>query len=210
MAKKVKFVFLADVSGSMFGQKIASVNAVLNECVAELKQIGSMPAYDIDVSVFGFADKMITYKLNEKIADLESPILKVEKQADGFYMITSFTSLYEGIKKLFAENHIDDGADGKNTFVILITDGKAVDSDEYQTAYDQARDCQAFRNAVKYAAFADEKADKYNKETIKFVDYQADRICRLTDLSGEINKLQMSYFTDLSGSTDTSGSDIFV
>ena len=211
MTKKVEFVFLADVSGSMYGTKIASVNAVLNECIAELKQIGqNMSGYDIEVSVFGFAESMKTYSMCEKIASVESPVLKVEKHADGFYMLTSFTCLYEGITKLFKEKYIDDGEDGINTFVILITDGKAVDSDEYEFAYDQAKACSAFRKAAKYVGFADESADKYNQETVKFVEYQANRICSLIDLPMEINNLQMTYFTDLSRNTPDTGSDIFV
>lgn len=40
MKETVNFLFVIDVSGSMYGQKIASVNASLTECLAELKQIG--------------------------------------------------------------------------------------------------------------------------------------------------------------------------
>ena len=45
MKETVNFLFVIDVSGSMYGQKIASVNASLTECLAELKQIGFSGRY---------------------------------------------------------------------------------------------------------------------------------------------------------------------
>ena len=58
MKETVNFLFVIDVSGSMYGQKIASVNASLTECLAELKQIGYSGRYDIKVSMVTFAEKM--------------------------------------------------------------------------------------------------------------------------------------------------------
>lgn len=49
MKETVNFLFVIDVSGSMYGQKIASVNASLAECIAELKQIVYSGRYDIKV-----------------------------------------------------------------------------------------------------------------------------------------------------------------
>lgn len=57
MKDVVKFLFIIDVSGSMYGQKIAAVNAALTECLAELRQIGCLNDYDIQVSIATFAEK---------------------------------------------------------------------------------------------------------------------------------------------------------
>ncbi len=211
MKETVNFLFVIDVSGSMYGQKIASVNASLTECIAELKQIGYAERYDFKVSMLTFAEKMQLYKVNEKPDNMGAPHIKVEPQADGLYLITSFECLYKGLKYLFDNKTISDGKQGKNTFIFLFTDAKPVDQKEYNAAYEAIQNCTEFKNAAKYVGYAEDNSDKFNRETVKFVDYKADHIVRVSEMSGEISKLQITFFSDFASQSDNAKYDqIFV
>lgn len=211
MKETVNFLFVIDVSGSMYGQKIASVNASLTECLAELKQIGYSGRYDIKVSMVTFAEKMQLHKINEKPDNIGAPHIKVEPQADGLYLITSFGCLYKGLKYLFDNKKISDSNQGKNTFIFLFSDAKPVDEKEYNAAYEAIQSCTGFKNATKYVGFVEDDSDKFNRETVKFVDYKADHIVRASEMSGEISKLQMTFFSDFTSPSDNAKYDqIFV
>lgn len=211
MKETVNFLFVIDVSGSMYGQKIASVNASLAECMTELKQIGYSDRYVFKVSILTFAEKMKLHKVNEKPDNIGAPHIKVEPQADGLYLITSFGCLYKGLKYLFDNKKISDGKQGKNTFIFLFTDAKPVDQNEYNAAYEAIQNCTGFKNAVKYVGYVEDDSDKFNRETVKFVDYKADHIVRVSEISGEFSKLQMTFFSDFTSQSDNAKYDqIFV
>lgn len=211
MRETVNFLFVIDVSGSMHGQKIASVNASLTECLAELKQMEFSGKYDIKVSMVTFAEKMQLHKINEKPENIGAPHIKVEPQADGFYLVTSFTCLYKGLKHLFENRKITDGKQGKNSFVFLFSDAKPVDGQDYTEAFEAIQHCSEFKNATKYVGFVEEESDIFNKDTVKFVDYKADHIVRASEMSEEIRKLQMTFFSDFSNQSDNAKYDqIFV
>ena len=195
----VNFLFVVDVSGSMYGQRIASVNAALAECMAELRQIAASGNYAIKASVVTFAEKMQVYKMNEYPGEMDLPQLKVEPQEDGFYLLTSYSCLYKGLMYLFQKEKIQDGNQGKNTFIFLFSDAKPVDSKKYADSYREIQQCVPFKNAEKYVAYADEESDEYNKNTVMFVDYKAEHIKRISGIAGEIGKLQMTFFSDISG-----------
>lgn len=196
MKETFNFLFVIDVSGSMYGQKIAAVNASLTECLAELRQIGASANYDIKVNIATFAEKMQLHILNEKPENIGAPHIKVEPQTDGFYSVTSFTCLYKGLKYLFENKKIMDKKQGKNTFVFLFSDAKPVDGNEYKEVLDSIQQCVEFKNSIKYVGFVEDEMDKYNKYTIRFVDYKADQIVRVSEIPGEIRKLQMTFFSD--------------
>lgn len=202
MKEIVNFLFVIDVSGSMHGQKIASVNASLTECIAELKQIVYSGRYDIKVSMVTFAEKMQLYKVNEPPDNIGASNIKVELQEDGLYLITSFGCLYKGLKYLFDSKKISDGKQGKDTFIFLFSDAKPVDKKEYNVAYEAIQNCTEFKNATKYVGYVEDDTDKFNRETVKFVDYKADHIVRASEMSGEISKLQLTFFSDFTSQRD--------
>lgn len=207
MKEILNFVFVIDVSGSMYGKKIASVNASLTECLYELKQLGCSEEYDIKVSIVTFAEKMNFQHINEKQDNISAPHIKVEPQADGFYSVTSFGCLYNGLNDLLSNDKSDnrkisDGREGKNTFIFLFSDAKPIDNKEYNEAYEAIQSCTGFKNATKYVGYVEDNSDKFNSETLKFVDYKPDHIVRASEMSGEISKLQMAFFFDLTSELD--------
>lgn len=207
----IQFLFVADVSGSMYGKKIASVNAAITECLAELRQMDHSDDYDIKVSIITFSEKMQLHKLCEKIGNVGTPHLKVEPQEDGFYRVTSFSHLYSSLSYLFERQVINDSSQGKNTFIFLFSDAKPVDAEESEKILEQIQTNTYYKNAAKYVAYVDEESDKYNKNTIRFVDYQAERIVRVADMPNEIGKLQMTLFSDFSSQSDNAKYDqIFI
>lgn len=207
MRESVNFLFVIDVSGSMYGQKIASVNASIAECIAELKQIGASGQYDIKISVVAFADRMKIHKLNEKTDQIGAVHVKVEPHEDELYPITSFGCLYIGLKYLIENNIITDEKQGKNTFIFLFSDATPVDEKEYNAAYEAIQDCAAYKNATKYVGYAEDESDMYNRDTVRFVDYKADHIVRASEMSGEIGKLQMAFFPDFTSQSDNAKYD---
>lgn len=100
MSDIINFLFVVDVSGSMYGQKIASVSASLTECLAELKQMEFSGDYDIKVSLVTFAEKMQIRVLNEKPDRISGSQIAVEPKTNGFYSLTSYTCLYRGLHQL--------------------------------------------------------------------------------------------------------------
>lgn len=211
MKETVNFWFVVDVSGSMYGQKIATVNAALAECLSELKQIGYSEKCDIKVGIITFAEKMKIQKMNERLESVGTPQIKVEPQDDGLYPITSFACLYKGLKYIFEAKEVSDGKNGKNTFVLLFTDAKPVDKKKYDAVYETIQNCSGFKNAMKYVAYVEDESDRFNKETVKFVDYKAERIVQVSEMSAEIGKLRMTFFSDLANQGDNAKYDkIFV
>ena len=202
MKETINFLFVIDISGSMYGKKIESVNASLAESMAELKQIGHLEKHDIKISVVTFAEKMQFYKINEKPEDIAVLHVKVEPQADGLYLTTLFSCLYEGLKDLFDNGKILDEKQGKNTFIFLFSDAKPVDEKKYNAAYETIQNCTEFKNARKYVAYAEDNSDKFNRDTIKFVGYEAEHIVNVSEVPGEIGKLQMTFFYDFASQSD--------
>ena len=154
MGEKFNFLFVVDVSGSMYGQKIASVNAALTECLAELKQLEMNGNHNIKVSIATFAEKMHLIKTNRAPGDIEALNIKVEPMEDGFYLVTSFACLYRGLQYLFSKKTIADEKQGKNTYIFLFSDAKPVDGKEYESVFEQIQNCIEFKNAAKPTYFA--------------------------------------------------------
>ena len=202
MYKTVSFLFVIDVSGSMYGQKIAAVNAALMECLTELKQICSAGEFDIKVSIITFAETLQVLVINERPGNVGAPHINVEPQQDGFYPVTYYDCLYSGLRQLFESGRIVDEKQGENTFIFLFSDAKPVDERDYGSAFDKIQGVPGFKNAVRYFGFAEEGTDKYNRNSVRFVDYKADRIIRVPEMPGEINKLQMTFFSDFFSSND--------
>lgn len=198
MSEIINFLFVVDVSGSMYGQKIASVSASLTECLAELKQLEFSGDYDIKVSLVTFAEKMQIRELNEKPDNISTSQITVEPKSNGFFSLTSFTCLYRGLHHLL-EKKITDGKQGKNTFIILFSDAKPVDRKGYLKYVKEAESCPEFNNAARYVGFSEEESDKYSEETVRFVNCRADRIVSASEIPGEIVKLQMMFFSEYNG-----------
>ena len=218
MSEILNFLIVADVSGSMYGQKIAAVNASLSECIAELKEINSNDQYDIKVTVASFADTMEIHKLNAALDDIGAISMKVEPHTNGFYRITSYNCLYSGLQNIISNNLMPDGKNGKNTYIFLYTDAMPIDAKDYDAAYESILKNDTYKNAVKYVGYVvedgsymDDKSDMFNKETVRFVDHQAANIVNVSDLSTEINKLQMTLLCSATSADDQAKYDqIFV
>lgn len=207
MKEIVNFLFIIDVSGSMYGQKIAAVNASLAECIFELKRIEYSEKYDIRVSVATFAENMQLCRGNENPDHIIIPNIEVKLQADGLYLTTSFSCLYRELKYLFDSKKITDGKQGMNTFIILFSDAKPVDREDYEAAYQAIQSCMEFRNAAKYVGYAEDGSDRFNRETVRFVDYKAERIVNVSEISDEISRLQRTLFSGFNDRNDNGNYD---
>lgn len=195
MGKKVNFLFVVDVSGSMYGQKIASVNGVLAECLSEIRQLAAATNYEILVSVAIFAEKMRMEVQNEPAVKVSTPRLQVVKQSSGFYPLTSYSCLYQGMEAIFENNMLNDGNKGNNTFVFLFSDGKP-DSEAYERALRTAKSSETFRNAIKYVVLTNMKSKEFRRDILLFADGREERVLEEQEVPAEIGKLQMTFFAD--------------
>lgn len=193
--EKISFIFAVDVSGSMYGQKIASANAVLRECLDEIKNINDTGRYELKVSVVTFADKMWMNLQNKDGMNVISPKLEVKKNPDGFYPITSFGSLYRGLQVLFGDQKFSVERGDKHTFLFLITDAKPVD--QFAEDFHKLNSMETYKKTAKYVAVTDDQQEKYSNVTVEFVDYKADRIVRMSDLPNEIRKIKIAEFSGM-------------
>ena len=186
---RITFWFIVDVSGSMYGENIASVHASLAECINELKSPDAMAGKDIYVKVLTFGDKLEVLNPGEEIKDFVLPQFVVKKDEDGFYPITSYKCLYEEMYHLLEE-------DSEKDYYLLLTDGKVIDTGEYEEALERIQNCLTYKNAEKYVALVGTKNHMIDNDIMKFVDFKGDKIIELEHLSDEISKIRRIYSDD--------------
>lgn len=183
---RITFWFIVDVSGSMYGENIASVHASLAECMNELKAPNAIADKEIYVKILTFSDTLEVLNEGEEIKDFVLPQFIVKEDEDGFYSVTSYKCLYEGIYHLLAE-------DSEKDYYFLLTDGKVIDTDEYEEALERIQNCLAYKNAEKYVALVGTENHMIDNDIMKFVDFKGDRIAELGQLSDVISKLRRMY-----------------
>ena len=177
----VTVIFIVDTSGSMCGQKIESVNAAVAECLGVLikYQTGN------ENLMTGF----LTF--DEKAGDLVwerdggAAVFKVKPKSNGFYSMTSFSCLYEGLYAVLRECQTD------RLCLFLITDGRPTDSGEYADALEKVKSLEVFRRADRYVVLSGNDTGGIGNDVLEFVGFQADKIIHLSDLSGCMAKVQM-------------------
>ena len=187
MSEVIHFLFVIDVSGSMFGQKIASVNGVLAECLAELKRVYNS---ETKVSLVTFSDTMKEIIINQSLENTNIIRVEVKPNADGFFPVTSFSSLVKSIKSLFENETISDGKQGSKTFIFLFSDVKPIEKKRYNEELTKIQKNLEFKNATKYVGYAEEGSVKYTEDAVRFVDYKADHIVPISEMLTVIKKLE--------------------
>ena len=187
--KTVTLLFLIDTSGSMHDQKISSVNAALTECMAVLNKKTSHPMEELIVGFLTFSDQM-----NQIIwcEHLTPPSFSVKPKGDGFYGITSYKCLYDGLY-----DFLNNAGDLGQLYIVLITDGKTTEKRrDYDESFERTNSLNAFRNAKRYAAIVDLDADKgladnmSDEDILEFLSgNDAKKRFKLNSLSEEISKM---------------------
>ena len=210
MGEAINFVFFVDVSGSMYGQKIASVNASVSECISELKQLETSTDKTIRVTIVTFAEKLSANPLNKAPSEISIPNMGVVLQPDGFYSTTSYNELYRGIRFLLIKNYIADQKKGESTYMFLFSDAKPVDSKEYDQAYNALQGMEFFKNSHRYFANVNDNLDIMTTDILKFVDYNGKQVIPAAEASQVISKLSVELSSDSFGQGDNDKySDIF-
>ncbi len=180
----ITFLFLVDTSGSMYGSKIASVNATLKECFGVLKNTEEKR---LDVLFAGF-DEVFQWRTERKCVLEASPIsFEVTPKEDGFYRLTSLKALYQALAGFFERMQSRD----QKYYIIVFTDGKVIDSKQCEMEFEKLNSQEIFRNAERYVAVMDSDRNVLQKDVLEFVDYQADHILNLSEVSEKISCLNM-------------------
>lgn len=179
----VTVLFIADVSGSMYGEKIQSVNAAIAECLGVLRE-GKNKGKNIKVGYVNFHEEMSALSFDE---NPDSGVFKVSPDEGGFYHLTSFACMYDGLYHILEK--MDESYE--NLCLILITDGKPVDSGEYSVSLEKVKSLDVFRNAQKFVALARDEINAMDKDMLEFVRFNGDKIVKLSDLSISLSRLDM-------------------
>lgn len=190
-------IFLVDTSGSMFGQKIQSVNAATAECLEVLRE-NQTDSLEIGYVTFHEQMGQIVLKKN-----MTAPVFQVLSNSSGFYPMTSFACLYKGICKLLADDWRE------QLYLILVTDGKPVDTGEYTQFLEQAKSLENFRRAERYVALVGNETDMVNTDVLNFVGFQADKIFPLAHSSSLMSHIRGEIFGSEKSGNETQYDQIF-
>lgn len=195
----VTVIFLIDTSGSMYGNKIAALNASMVECWETLRAYSRKHKGLLKIGYATFDEKMSTIMFVPNMEEAEAPQFSVDKRSDGYYALTSFRCIYEGI-----ENYIKNRKDKDATHCFyLVTDGKPVDSLKYTEIMEQVKSTDVFRHAKRIAAVVEKDSNSVDKDLLEFVGYKADKVIELNHLSNEVEQMLTWEFEDASDTNDS-------
>lgn len=179
------FLFLVDTSGSMYGQRIAAVNAALTEGLEEIRQMEAYGGEPMDVTMAVFHEQMELLERRKEITEFGLPHLTVEAGPDGFYPVTSYAGLCRGLRDRFSEGETWD-------YLFVVTDGRPADPEEYLAELEQLENDSGYRKACRYVVLTGDDSGSLKREILHFVDDQADRVIRLADLSNQLSGIRMT------------------
>lgn len=174
---------MVDTSGSLYSNKISSVNAALVECMGVIRH---KIKNKIDLAVYygEFNENMNPIVRHKNIADENVPNFET-KEENGFYKLTIFSKLYDGLVDFFEAKKYEEG----DFIIILFTDGKAIDSMRYEAQLNRTRNITQFRDAIKIVARIDGSITSSSQDLFEFVDNNASRIIEISILANELDSL---------------------
>lgn len=182
------FIFFIDVSGSMYGKNISVVNAALTECINSLQLAHTGHNSNIQLGIYSFSERVYEVVRLRPIRDIDSPLIRVVPDREGFYSLSSYTCLYNGMEKIFQKLKFDTNND--NAFVFIATDGKSTDH-KNDTVIKNVKHFPIYQKALKYIALTDDNVKNVKAEVLAFVDGVTDNIIPLDQLPDMIAKLQV-------------------
>ena len=182
-------ILFVDVSGSMYGQKIEAVNAAIAECVEVIRNHNINNS--IQIGYAAFDDKWRDFMIKEDVGSIN---YKICPNADGFYNLTYFQRLYEGIEKCLS---VFNNAKTK-LCLLLITDGKPADSGEYTEVLERVKSMDSFRRAERYVALVGNDTNGRDNDVLEFVGFKADKIVKLHEVADTLRKV--SFLSGISSS----------
>lgn len=182
------FIFFIDVSGSMLGKNISVVNAALTECINSLQLAHTGHNSNIQLGIYSFSEKVYEVVRLRPICDVDSPLIRVVPDREGFYSLSSYSCLYNGIERLFQNIKFDINRD--DAFIFIATDGKSTDSNN-DTIIKNVKRFPIYQKALKYIALTDDNYKSMRADVLAFVDGVTDNIIPLDQLPDMIAKLQV-------------------
>ena len=190
----MSFWFIVDTSGSMYGQPIASVRNVIEECVNELKTIQNSGLYDVEIGIVAFNEDFEVLTKREAIYTFKGlSSIKVNSDADGFYRLTKYSCLYKNFPVLLEREY--EGTFCKaNIYAYLITDGKPDDEEDYENYIEQARQMQRFKKTHRYVALTGDAVKQIierKSAVLPFVDGKGTRVTLVDRLPEAFSQIRM-------------------
>ena len=176
-------IFLVDTSGSLYSDKISAVNATLVECMGVIR---NKIRNQIDLTVYygNFNEVMSPILRLENMVDANIPNFETEEE-NGFYKLTYFSKLYDGLLDFFEAKKYERG----DFFIVIVTDGKAIDSMQYEAKLNRVKNVKEFRDAIKIVARVDGSSRSFSHDLFEFVDSNANRIIEISALANELDSL---------------------
>lgn len=181
------FLFFIDVSGSMLGKNISVVNAAITECINVLQQSYNERKSNIQVGIYTFSERVYTAINLQPIQSIASPLIRVIPDSEGFYALSSYLCLYNGMEKLFHRMAFNSEKD--NAFIFLASDGKSTDST--YNATETIKQYPIYQKAYKYIALTDDNPKQIKDDVIAFIDGNISNVIPLEQLPDVITKLQV-------------------
>lgn len=182
------FLFFVDISGSMLGKNISVVNAAIAEAINVIQQSNVEKKCNVQIGIYSFNDKVYTVTKLNSIEYVTSPILRIVPDKEGFYSLSSFNSLYNGMNELF--NRMKYDANRDCVFLFVASDGKATDI-ENDIIIHSLRNNPIYQNAEKYISLPDLEWQNVQNNVKQFVENNSSNAISLEQLPDLIAKLQV-------------------
>ena len=152
--KTMTLFFLVDTSGSMYGEKIGSLNEAVRETIPDLN--------DLSVSNPDAAIKIAALQFDSEVKWLYPQPIEAEKfqwnnlQADGLTSLGAALDELNG--KLSKSQFMKEAAGSYAPVIILLSDGGP--TDDFDAALEQIKKNNWFKHAIKVAIAIGNDADK--------------------------------------------------
>lgn len=193
---KHTIIFIVDTSGSMYGQKIEAVNAAVAECAEVIRN--NNRDNSLQVGYVTFDEEWGNLVVKNEIGTVG---FKIKANADGFYRLTKYQCLYEGVENCLV------GFNNSKTklCLLLITDGKPSDSGKYIDVLERVKNMDAFRNSERLVALVDNEVNGMDNDILEFVGYKADKVVKLNDVVSAL--LKVSFLSGFNSGSNSANAD---
>lgn len=154
--KVMTLFYLVDTSGSMYGSKIGTVNAAMEECIPLLKEVAQAnDDAEIKVAILQFSDGCSWITPMSGPVSLED-IIWNDLDSGG---LTDFGSaLYELDSKLSRSEYLQSMTGAYAPVILLLSDGGP--TDDWETALNKIKNNNWFKHAIKIAIDIESGSDR--------------------------------------------------
>ncbi len=199
-AKLLTVIFIVDCSGTMTGERIAAVNAALQEVKFKLNEIREDNGLELKIAVMSFTSNV---KWDLQLTPVEEVSLETINTRPG---LTRYGAAFHELNRVLQkEKFMKHTGKIAPTAIMFLTDG--VPTDDYQGDLDQLLENVWFANASRSAVLLGDAIhnDSARRAVEKFVNDPKEDIITADDSTVIIQKIELATMHTMAGDPIESG-----